>query len=75
MVFHFFRKRDIVLSPPFRAANKTGERQMGRKSTKVKIRLSDGERERLEKVAGHPRSLQKHAWRARIVPGLARDTV
>ena len=40
---------------------------MGRKSTKVKIRLSDGERERLEKVAGHPRSLQKHAWRARIV--------
>ena len=40
---------------------------MGRKSTKTEIRLSDGERERLEKVAGHPRSLQKHAWRARIV--------
>ena len=67
MVFHFSRKRDIVLSPPFRAANKTGERQTGRKSTKVKTGLSDGERERLERVAGNPRSLRKHAWRARIV--------
>ena len=43
---------------------------MGGKSTRRKIGLSDGERERLERVAGHPRSLQKHAWRARIVPGL-----
>ena len=47
---------------------------MGRKSTKVKIRLSDGERERLERVAGHPRSLQKHAWRARIVLALGSGT-
>ena len=43
---------------------------MGRKSTRTEIRLSDGERKRLERVAGHPRSLRKHAWRARIVPGL-----
>ena len=43
---------------------------MGGKSTRRKIGLSDEERERLEQVAGHPRSLQKHAWRARIVPGL-----
>ena len=53
-----------------RAASKTGERRTGGKSTKVKIRLSDGERERLERVAGHPRSLRKHAWRARIVLAL-----
>ena len=43
---------------------------MGRKSTRTEIRLSDGERKRLEQVAGHPRSLQKHAWRARIVLAL-----
>ena len=43
---------------------------MGRKSTRRKIGLSDEERERLERVAGHPRSLRKHAWQARIVPGL-----
>ena len=36
----------------------------------MKTGLSDGERERLEKVAGHPRSLRKHAWRARIVLAL-----
>ena len=43
---------------------------MGGKSTRTEIRLSDGQRERLEQVAGHPRSLRKPAWRARIVPGL-----
>ncbi|MCY4209141.1 MAG: IS630 family transposase, partial [Roseovarius sp.] len=43
---------------------------MGRKSTRTEIRLSDGQRKRLERVAGHPRSLQKHAWRARIVLAL-----
>ena len=40
---------------------------MGRKSTRTGIRLSDGERKRLERVAGYLRSLQKHVWRARIV--------
>ncbi len=40
---------------------------MGRKSTRREIELSDGERERLQHVAGNPRSLQKHVWRARIV--------
>ncbi|MCY3983495.1 MAG: hypothetical protein OXE85_06215, partial [Roseovarius sp.] len=68
--FHFFRTRDIVLPPPLRAASKTGERQMGGKSTRRETGLSDEERKRLERVAGHPRSLRKHAWRARIVPGL-----
>ena len=43
---------------------------MGRKSTRRETGLSDEERVRLERVAGHPRSLRKHAWRARIVPGL-----
>ena len=43
---------------------------MGRKSTRTETGLSDGQREHLERVAGHPRSLRKHAWRARIVPGL-----
>ena len=43
---------------------------MGRKSTRTETGLSDGQRERLERVARHPRSLRKHVWRARIVPGL-----
>ena len=62
MVFHFFRKRDIVLPPPLRAANKTEERRTGGKSTGWEIGLSDGQRGRLERVSGHPRSLQKRAW-------------
>ena len=77
MIFHFSRKRDIVPPPPLRAAGKTGERRTGGKSTKVKIRLSDEERERLERIAGNPRSLQKHAWRDRFlakgVDGRLRD--
>ena len=43
---------------------------MGGKSTRRETGLSDAERKRLERVAGHPRSPRKHAWRARIVPGL-----
>ena len=43
---------------------------MGRKSTRTETGLSDGQRKRLERVAGHPRSLRKHAWRARIVLAL-----
>ncbi len=40
---------------------------MGRKSTRQEIRLSDGERERLEGIVRDPKSLQKHVWRARII--------
>jgi len=43
---------------------------MGRTSTRSVITLSDEDRERLEGIAGHPRSLQKHVWRARIVLAL-----
>ena len=46
MVFHFFRKRDIVLPPPMRAASKTG-------------READGQRGRLERVAGPTREAFK----------------
>ena len=52
----FFRKCDIVLPPPLLAAGKTGG-----KSTRRETGLSDGERERLERIAGDPRSLRKHA--------------
>ena len=40
---------------------------MGRRSTRREIRLSDADRERLGRIMSHPRSVRKHAWRARIV--------
>ena len=40
---------------------------MGRKSTRQEIRLSGEEQARLEGIAGNPRSMQKHVWRARII--------
>ncbi len=43
---------------------------MGRKPKRQEIRLSDGDRERLERIAKDRRSIQKHVWRARIIPGL-----
>ncbi len=43
---------------------------MGRKPKRQEIRLSDGDRERLERIAKDPRSIQKHVWRVRIIPGL-----
>ncbi len=43
---------------------------MGRKPKRQEIRLSDGDRERLERIAKDPQSIQKHVWRVRIIPGL-----
>ena len=40
---------------------------MDRKSTRVEIKLSEEERERLERIAKDPKSMQKHVWRARII--------
>ena len=40
---------------------------MGRKSTGQQIRLSDGNRERLERIIRSPKRLQKHVWRSSII--------
>ena len=40
---------------------------MGRKPTRRRIELSDGDRERLERIAGSPGSVQRDVWRARII--------
>ncbi len=40
---------------------------MGRKPARQEIELSDEDRERLERIIGNPRSMQKHVRRARII--------
>ncbi len=40
---------------------------MGRKPARPAIRLPDTDRTRPGRIASHPRSLQKHVWRARII--------
>ena len=51
--------------------------ESGRQANGQEIELSDGERVRLQHVAGNPRSLQKHVWWDRFleqrVDGLLRD--
>ena len=64
--FRFLGMCRAVVSP-HPAANDMGDRQTGGKSTRQEIKLLDGDRARLEGTAGHPRSPQKHGWRARII--------
>ena len=60
-------RRDIMVSAAVMrpAAGETGP--MGRKPTRRRIELSDGDRERLERIAGSPGSVQRDVWRARII--------
>ena len=43
---------------------------MGRKPTRRRVELSDGDRERLERIVSSPRNVHRHVWRARTVQEL-----
>ncbi len=53
--------------PVAAVSNTAGDRPMGRKPARPAIRLPDTDRTRPGRIVSHPRSLQKHVWRARII--------
>ncbi|MDE0532817.1 MAG: helix-turn-helix domain-containing protein [Albidovulum sp.] len=67
------KKRDTALPAAARPVY-SGDGPAGGMSTRREIEHSGEDRERLERVAGNPGSLQKHVWRARIIldPGSSR---